>query len=37
MLTSVAVGLGFVTMLACYVPARCVLGIDPARLLRQAE
>jgi len=34
-LTSVAVGLGLVTMLACYVPARRVLGIDPAQLLRQ--
>jgi putative ABC transport system permease protein len=34
-LTSVAVGLGLVTMLACYVPARRVLGIDPAQLLRR--
>src|SRR5439155_7176040 len=33
-LTLVAVGLGLVTMLACYVPARRVLGIDPAQLLR---
>ena len=36
-LTSVAVGLGLVTMLACYVPARRVLGIDPARLLRRSR
>ena len=28
-LTSVAVGLGLVTMLACYVPARRVRGFDP--------
>jgi len=34
-LTSVALGLGLVTMLACYVPARRVLGIDPAQLLRR--
>jgi putative ABC transport system permease protein len=34
-LTAVAVGLGLVTMFACYVPARRVLGIDPAQLLRQ--
>jgi ABC-type lipoprotein release transport system permease subunit len=34
-LTSVALGLGRVTMLACYVPARRMLGIDPAQLLRQ--
>ena len=34
-LTSVAVGLGLVTMLACYVPARRVLGIDPVQLLRR--
>jgi hypothetical protein len=25
----------YATMLACYVPARRVLGIDPAQLLRQ--
>jgi putative ABC transport system permease protein len=33
-LVSVASGLGLVTMIACYVPARRVLGIDPAPLLR---
>ncbi len=34
-LTAVALGLGLVTMAACYVPARRVLGIDPAQSLRQ--
>jgi putative ABC transport system permease protein len=29
-----AVGLGVVTMIACYLPARRVLGIDPAQALR---
>jgi putative ABC transport system permease protein len=33
-LISVTAGLGVVTMLACYVPARRVLGIDPWPLLR---
>jgi putative ABC transport system permease protein len=35
-LTFAAVGGGLVavTMLACYIPARRVLGIDPAGLLR---
>jgi putative ABC transport system permease protein len=34
-LSAVAFGLLFVTMAACYVPARRVLRIDPAPLLRQ--
>jgi putative ABC transport system permease protein len=34
-LSAVAVGLGVVTMAACYVPARRVLRIDPAPLLRR--
>jgi putative ABC transport system permease protein len=34
-LAAVAIGLGLVTMAACYVPARRVLGIDPAQSLRQ--
>jgi putative ABC transport system permease protein len=34
-LLGVALGLGLVTMTACYVPARRVLGIDPAQSLRQ--
>ena len=34
-LGSVAVGLSFVTMVACYVPALRVLGINPAQSLRQ--
>jgi putative ABC transport system permease protein len=33
-LASVALTLGVVTMAACYVPARHVLGIDPAQSLR---
>ena len=34
-LAAVVTGLGLVTMAACYVPARRVLGIDPAQSLRQ--
>jgi putative ABC transport system permease protein len=34
-LIAVALGLALVTMAACYVPARRVLRIDPAPLLRQ--
>jgi putative ABC transport system permease protein len=34
-LVAVSAGLGLVTMIACYVPARRVLGIDPAQSLRQ--
>jgi putative ABC transport system permease protein len=34
-LAAVAIGLGLVTMIACYVPARRVLRIDPAQSLRQ--
>jgi putative ABC transport system permease protein len=34
-LGSVALGLGVVTMIACYVPARRVLRFDPAQSLRQ--
>jgi putative ABC transport system permease protein len=34
-LVAVALGLGLVTMGACYLPARRVLGIDPAQALRQ--
>jgi putative ABC transport system permease protein len=34
-LAAVAAGLGIVTMAACYVPARRVLGIAPAQSLRQ--
>ena len=34
-LVSVALGLGLVTMVACYLPARRVLRIDPAQSLRQ--
>jgi putative ABC transport system permease protein len=35
-LLTVALGLGLVTIAACYVPARRVLRIDPAPLLRQS-
>jgi ABC-type antimicrobial peptide transport system permease subunit len=34
-LAAVGTGLALVTMAACYVPARRVLGIEPAQLLRQ--
>lgn len=34
-LLAAALGLGLVTMIACYVPARRVFGIDPAQSLRQ--
>ena len=34
-LGAVALGLIAITMIACYVPARRVLGIDPAQALRQ--
>jgi putative ABC transport system permease protein len=34
-LLAVALGLALVTMTACYVPARKVLALDPAPLLRQ--
>ena len=34
-LAAVATGLALVTMAACYVPARRVLGIEPAQSLRQ--
>jgi len=34
-LTAVGVVLGLITMVACYVPARRVLGIHPAQSLRQ--
>src|SRR5262249_4129995 len=34
-LTLFSVGLGLVTMVACYLPARRVLRIDPAQSLRQ--
>ena len=34
-LFSVAIGLALVAMIACYLPARRVLDIDPARSLRQ--
>jgi putative ABC transport system permease protein len=33
-LAAAAIGLGIVTMLACYLPAQRVLGIDPAQSLR---
>src|SRR5262249_35101752 len=33
-LAAVALGLGLVTMAACYLPARRVLGLDPAQSLR---
>jgi putative ABC transport system permease protein len=34
-LVAVAMGLALITMVACYVPARRVLGIEPAQSLRQ--
>jgi ABC-type antimicrobial peptide transport system permease subunit len=34
-LSVVAGALALITMLACYLPARRVLGIDPAQSLRQ--
>jgi putative ABC transport system permease protein len=34
-LAGAAIGLGLVTLVACYVPAQRVLGIDPAQSLRQ--
>jgi len=34
-LIDATLGLGLVTIGACYVPARRVLGIDPARSLRE--
>jgi putative ABC transport system permease protein len=34
-LAAVALGLSLITMAACYIPARRVLGIDPAQALRQ--
>jgi putative ABC transport system permease protein len=36
-LAVVALGLAVVSMCACYVPARRVLGIEPAQSLRQGE
>ena len=34
-LFAVVIGLAFVTLATCYLPARRVLTIDPARLLRE--